>query len=269
MNDATKSICEIEKISFVAHKSISTKKFTTCRRCNQIFNFNNEFHEHIREHHVRKFVKSLNFRIFASKFTCKIKRKSTIVCSFVSFVSQKSFIFFVTSRNQIFSTKLILQFLSSKCSNFSIATYKIDSKFVKSAIVVCSFIFLFISAHISVRKHQKFHIQKFYLIVNDLNRMFVEKFKSFDLRQHYNRRFFQQSFDIRQFDSIKFHFIIENLFEMFNEKFKKKNLLKSQDNDFFFENVFQINRKLRFISSLQSIKNRRLIKIRKIQNRKI
>ena len=29
--------------------------------------------------------------------------------------------------------------------------------------------------------------------------MFVEKFKSFDLRQHHNRRLFQQNFDIRQY----------------------------------------------------------------------
>ena len=38
---------------------------------------------------------------------------------------------------------------------------------------------------------------------------------------------------------------------------------------FFFRNFSQNNRKLRFISNLQSIKNRWLFKIRKIQNRKI
>ena len=66
--------------------------------------------------------------------------------------------------------------------------------------------------------------------------MFHEKFKSFDLRQHHNRRSFSQRFDIRQFHflflSIKFHFIIETLFEMFVEKFKKKNLFQSQKNLF-------------------------------------
>ena len=73
--------------------------------------------------------------------------------------------------------------------------------------------------------------------MNDLSRMFDEKSKSFDLRQHHNRRFFQQSFDIRQSNSIKSHFIIENLFEMFNEKFKKKNLLQNQ-NDVSFREFF-------------------------------
>ena len=207
-----------------------------CKRCKQNFNFNNKFHKHIRQHHVRKSIKNFDFRIFTSEFACKIKKKSTIECFFVSFVS---FIFFATSRNQIFSTKIISQFLSSKCSNFSIATYKINSKSMKNAIVDCSFIFSSISSLDSIRKHQKFHIQKFYLIVNDLNRMFVENSKSFDLRQHHNRRFFSQNFDFRQLDrscsifSKKFHFIIENLFEMFDEKFKKKSLFQNQNNVFF------------------------------------
>ena len=67
-----------------------------CKFCKQNFKFNNKFHEHIREHHVRKSVKNLNFRIFVSEFTCKIKKKSTFICSFVSFVS---FIFFAISKS--------------------------------------------------------------------------------------------------------------------------------------------------------------------------
>ena len=58
--------------------------------------------------------------------------------------------------------------------------------------------------------------------MNDLSRMFDEKFKSFDLQQHQNRALSSRNFDIRQSYSIKFHLIIENLFEMYNEKFKKK-----------------------------------------------
>ena len=224
-NDIVESICEIQKNS------------ATCRRCNKIFNFNNKFHEHIREHHARKFVKSLNFRVLTSEFTCKIKEKSVFICSFVSFVSQKLFIFFATSRSQMFSTQTVTQFLSSKCSNLSIATYKISSKSMKSAIVVCSLIFSSIFST-SVRKHQKFHIQKFYLIVNDLKRTFVEKHKSFDLQQHQNRCRFSQNFDFRQLDrsclifSKKFYLIIEDLSEMFDGKFKKKNLFQSQNNVF-------------------------------------
>ena len=171
-------------------KKLSIQQFVCariCRRCKQNFNSNNKFHEHIREHHARKFVENLNFRTFASEFTNDIKKKSTFVCSLVSFI------------------------------------------------------FSFISLHCSVRKHQEFYIQKFYLIVNDLSRMFVEKFKSFDLRQHYNRHFFQQNFDVRQFRSIKFDLIIENLFEMFDRKFRKKNLFQNQNNVFFqISNQMQI-----------------------------
>ena len=203
---------------------------TICKRCKQNFNFNNKFHEYIREHHVRKSVQSLNFKIFASKLTCKIKKKSIFICSFVSFVSQKSFIFFATSRNQIFSTKIISQFLLSKCSNFSIATHKISSKLKKKLSISCSFIFSLSSSRILVRNHQKFHIQNFYLIMNDL-------------QQHYNRRFFSQSFDVRQFRfafSKRFHLIIENLFEMFDKKFRKTNLFQSRNNVFFL-NIFKSN----------------------------
>ena len=75
--------------------------------------------------------------------------------------------------------------------------------------------------------------------MNDLSRMFYEKFKSFDLRQHHNRRNFSQTLDIRQFYfssfSIKSHLIVENLCEMFDEKFKRKNLSQNQKNVSFRE----------------------------------
>ena len=240
--------------------SKSMKKFSIqqivcariCKRCKQNFNFNNKFHEHIREHHVRKSVKSLNFRIFASEIAYKIKKKSTIVCLFVSF---DSFIFFATSKS-IFCFASI----SSKCSRFSIATFNITSKSMKKLSINCSFTFSISFSRTFVSKHQKS-----YLIIDDLNRMFVENFKSFDLRQHHNRRFFSQSFDFCQFDrscsifSKKFHLIIENLFEMFDEKFKKKIYFKIKTTCFFKH--FQIKCKSSFISNLQSIKSRRLIKI--------
>ena len=141
-------------------------------------------------------------------------------CSFIF-----SFIFFATSRNQIFSTKTVSRFVSSN-SNFSIATHKITSNSMKKLSI--TFFRTFVSKH-----------QKFYLILNDLNCMFVEKFKSFDLRQHYNCRFFQQNFDIRQFRSIKFHFIVKHLFEMFDKKFKKKFFFKSKQR--IFSNIFKSN----------------------------
>ena len=231
------SICLNLSITTSEIKSKSTKRSTTCRRCNKIFNFNNKFHKHIREHHVRKFVKNLNLRILTSKLTYKIIEKSTDIRSFASFISQKSSIFSATSRSQKFWFSTIFEsVIASTRSSLSIASYKISSKSMKSAIVNCSFIFSSTSSYISVRKHQKFRIQKFYLIMNDLHHMFAEKSTSFDLQQHQNRCRSSQNFDFRQFDrsrstsSKKSYLTIENLSEMFDEKFRRKSLFSDQNN---------------------------------------
>ena len=189
--NAVNFVCKIEKTTK------STKESATCRRCNQIFNFNNKFHEHIREHHARKIVKNLNFRVFTSEFAYKIIEKSTNIRSSISSVSQKSFIFFATSRSQSIWFFIIFEsIIASTRSCFFFATFEIASKRKEIATFKCSLI-SFTFSQKSIRKHQKFHIQKFYLIANDLSRIFAEKSKSFDLRQHHNRRSFQQSFDIR------------------------------------------------------------------------
>ena len=159
------------------------------RHNKQNFNFNNKFHEHIRQHHVRKSIKNFNFRVFASKSTCTIKKKSIFICSFVSFVS---FIFFATFTS-------IFESILSKCSHFSIATLNITSKSMKK-LSINSFTFTISSFRTSVRKHQEFHIQKFYFIIDDLIRMFREKFKSFDLRQYQKKLFFRNV-------SILIHFV--------------------------------------------------------------
>ena len=147
-----------------------------CRRCKQNFNFNNKFHEHIRQHHVRKSVKSSDFRVSTSESTCKIRKKSTFICSFVSFVSSISF---ATSTS-------ISESISSKCSNLSIATFNFTSKSIKK--LSASLFRTFVSKH-----------QKFYFIIDDLIRMFHEKSKSFDLCQHQKSFVFSQSDDIRSF----------------------------------------------------------------------
>ena len=207
----------------------------TCKRCKQNFNFNNKFHEHIRQHHARKSVKDFVFRVFTFEFAYKIVEKSTDICSSVS--QSASFISFATSRSQIFSAKIVSRFISSNDSNFSIATHKITSKFVKIA-SINDFFTQFATFSSMFRKS----ISKSHFTIHDLFRMFVEKFKSLNLRQHHNRRFSQQNFDIRQFRSIKSHLIIENLFEMFDEKFRKKNLFQNQNNVSFqtFSNQMRI-----------------------------
>ena len=81
---------------------------TICKRCNQIFNFNNKFHEHIRQHHARKSVKSSDFRVFALESTFKVIEKSAVFCSFASLTSQSvSSTFSATSRSSIFSAKIV------------------------------------------------------------------------------------------------------------------------------------------------------------------
>ena len=200
--NAVNLVCEIEETSLVVFRTIillkrsnlssstleikseSTKRLATCRRCNQIFNFNNKFHEHIRQHHVRKSVKSFDFRVFALESAYKFVEKLSVNCSFTS--------------------------------SFS-------------------------SSQISVRNLHEFHIQKSHFIMNDLSRMFAEKFSSFDLQRHQSRRFSSKSFDLRQSSrscfstSTKSYFTIENLFEMFDEKIRKNNLFQSQKNVSFRE----------------------------------
>ena len=215
--------------STLENRSESTKKSTTCRRCNQIFNFNNKLHEHIRQHHARKSIKSSSLSVSTLESAYKIAKKSTIICSTTSFASQKSPIFSITSRSQKFWSSIIFEsVIASTRSCLFFATLEIASKRKKIATFKCSFT-SFTFSQKSVRKHQDAHFQKSYFIMNDLSRMFDEKSKSFDLRQHHNRRSSQQSFDIRQFDSIKSYLTIENLFEMFNEKFRRKSLLQSQN----------------------------------------
>ena len=104
----------------------------------------------------------------------KIKKKSTIICSFVLFVSSS----FSTTFTSIF------QSISSKCSHFSIATFNITSKSMKK-LSINSFTFSISFFRTFVLKHQKF-----YLIIDNLIRMFHKKFESFDLSSHQKTSFF-------------------------------------------------------------------------------
>ena len=231
-NSASKSMKNASIQSIVCVRTI-------CKRCNQIFNFKNKFHEHIRQHHVRKSVKSSNFRVSTFESAYKIAEKSAITCSLISQFAQSTF--FATSRSQIFSTKMSSRFVSFRDSHLTIATFEITSKSMKKISINCLFTFSLSSFRTSIRKHREFHIQKSYFIMNDLSRMFDKKSKSLNLQQHSNRLFSSRKFDIRQFSQSNFstskksYLIIENLFEMFDEKFKRKSLFQNQKNVFFRE----------------------------------
>ena len=257
-----------------------------CKHCEQDFNFKNKLHDHIREQHTQK----SNFRIFTSESTYKTEKKSTIICLFVSLVSSS---FFATSRSQIFSSKIVSRFvsssdsnfpiathkftfkfmkksvpfassassiffatstsisesISSKCSNFFIATLNITSKSMKKLSVNCSFTFSISFFRTFVSKHS-------YLTIDNLIRMFREKFKSFDLQQHRKDFAFSQRFDIRSFRQSRFFSMHQSriiFYFMFaiNQKTSINQNLKSSNSKSFQQ--FTFAKTIRFVLFEKSI----------------
>ena len=199
-----------------------------CKRCKQSFNFNNKLHEHIRQHHARKPVKSSDLRALASGFTYKIAEKSAVTCPPAPHASSISS---ATPRSQISSAELDSRSVPSRDSHLTIATHRIAPELAESASATCPLTSSSSSSWISVRKHQESNTQKSYLTMDDLSRMFAEKPKPFDLPQHQNRSSSPQNFDICQpTSSKKSYLIIENLFKMFGERFRRKSIFQDQKN---------------------------------------
>ena len=203
-----------------------------CKRCkNKTIKFDNniKFHEHIRTRHVKKsksksaqqfvefvvsffisFVSSFRSIIFSfflsSKFlffsisTSEIVRErsenvsSKFVIESLAIFSKifSEFLSIETSKKSIFWTEIVSRsIVASKFSRFSIATSKSIYNILKKFAIRCSFV--------SSISFQTFTSSKFYLIVNDLFRMFVEKSNSFDLQRHQMRSSFSRDFDKRNF----------------------------------------------------------------------
>ena len=237
----------IFQLSTLEFESKSMKKFSIqqivcariCRRCKQSFNFNNKFHEHIRQHHARKQVKISDFRISISEYTYKIKKKSTIICSSVSFISFVSSTLFATSTS-------ISKFVSSTCSHFSVATFNITSKQTEIASMLttreftskrveiatfnCSFTF-------SISFFRTF-VSKSYFTIDDLIHMFREKFKSFDLCQHQKSFVSSQSDDIRSSRQTHQSQIIVYFLSAVNQKTSISQSLKSSNSKSFQQHTF-------------------------------
>ena len=179
----------------------------------------------------------------------KSKKKSIFICLFVSFVSQKSFISFATSRNQTFYFATIFKSMSSIRLNFSIALHEISSKRAKIATMLitrnftskrvefavfnCSFTF---STSLS-----RAFVSKSYFIIDDLIRMFREKSRSFDLRQYEKDFAFSQRFDIRSSrqsrSSYQSRIIVYFLFAI-NQKTSISQNLKSSNSKSFQQHTF-------------------------------
>ncbi|KAG6995732.1 hypothetical protein G7Y79_00042g078370 [Physcia stellaris] len=204
----------------------STERPATCRRCNRIFNSNNKLHDHIRKHHARKPVKSLNPQAPTPELTYKTIGNPASICPPAPLAPQKSPTPPATPRSQ----KSWFSQTASTRSDLPIATYKIIPKPAESVAAVSPLPPPSTPPHSPVRKHQEPHIQKSYLTANDLSRMFAGKSRPFGLRQHHNRHPSQQGSGIRQSCSVKPDLTIENLFEMFDEKSRRKGLFQGQNN---------------------------------------
>ena len=101
--------------------SESTEKSTTCRHCDETFNFKKSFREHKRVQHRRKSIENFFFSINTFNSMCEDEKKS--------FVTHVSFVSFAKSQNSIFeSAATFRSVFSSKRSNFSFSALETESK---------------------------------------------------------------------------------------------------------------------------------------------
>ena len=202
---------------------------TACKRCKQNFNSNNKLHEHIRQHHARKSVKSSDLRVSAPDSTYKTVEKSAVSCSITSQFAPPTPS--ATPRSQISSAEMDSRPVSPKGSHLTIATHRIAPELTESASATCPLTPPPSPPWTPVRKHQESYTQKSYLTMNDLSRMFAGKPKPFGLPQHQNRPPSPQNPGICQpTPSAKPHLTIENLSEMFGGKARRNSLFQGQMN---------------------------------------
>ena len=98
---------------------------TTCRHCDEIFNFKNSFRKHKSEQHSKKHFKNFRFENNAIYLICAIEKKSIVMNSFVSFELQIS----IATSKQKFEFAIIFEtIISSKKSHFLFIASKIVSK---------------------------------------------------------------------------------------------------------------------------------------------
>ena len=197
---AKKLMKQQKKIRLVKKR---TKKYT-CRRCKTIkFDNNIKFHEHIRIRHVKKSKTVVSFFLQISKSivsfsTFSVSSFESIIFSSLassklivesliefSFEISSEFLSIATSKKSISWAEIVSRsIVAFKFSRFSIATFKSMCKMLKNANIVCSF-----------TSSRTFTSSRFYLIVNDLYHMFVEKSSFFDLQRHQMRFSFSKIVD--------------------------------------------------------------------------
>ena len=233
---------EVEQARIAKKQKEARLTIFACRRCSVKFSSNTKFHQHICDHHTKKskFVVSSSSTSPASPPTSP--ESITILSDSPKSASQSKILFtFSTSSQSVFfsvdSLKSASQpkVLSISFSTFSTSIFssnfssKISSKPSSTAIKIS---LLSSSASEFVSKHSEntticpftppstsqksarmqptslYNLSsKFYLTVDDLFRMFVEKSKSIDLQQHQNYQFFSRIFDISKRDFMQMRII--------------------------------------------------------------
>ena len=147
-------------------KNVSNQKITNirtiCKLCEQNFNFNRKLYEHIRNYETLKLVKNSYFSINAINLICEIMKKSIVIDSSVS---QKSDIFFVTSKQKFEFVLIFETVVSFENSHFSFNASEIVSESMKNKLIQ----YFFISSKSSFSKifeseRQEISAQKFYFI---------------------------------------------------------------------------------------------------------
>ena len=210
-------------------EKIKTKTFF-CKRCFAKYFNNIKFHEHIRDHHTKKskFVVSSSFISFISFFI-------SFVTSFESTIFSESIIFlFDNSKFASQSKILFISFFSSfrsiiVSSKFLFITIKISflsnfaSEFVFKRLKNASFIFQkFVTMRSTFFFKSIFETSsKFYFIIKNLDRMFVEKNMKTKLFAIQNNFFSSNIFVFRQTRIILyFLFVVKSTkFEIFTSMY--------------------------------------------------
>ena len=174
----------------------------------------------------RKEDKSLTISSTISQTISTISFKTTTT----KFSISRSVTFSERSRNSSISLVIFATIASttSKRSHFSLFTFKFTSKFAKTASTTCSFSISLASSSLFRKSISKFHFT-----IDDLIRMFREKFNSFDLSQHQKRRFFSRSSDIFYQSRIIAYFL-----SAINQKTSISQNLKSSNSKNFQQSMF-------------------------------
>ena len=208
---------KIEEVRIAKKQEEVRLTIFACKRCFVKYFNNIKFHEHIRDHHAKKSksVVSNSITFSSISFHSIIFLLDTSNQVFISTTSSQSIValsstsFFLSFQSIIVLSNFSSNILSSVSSNRSLLS-NFASEFVFKRSESASSIFS--QKFVTMRSTSLFKSifktsSKFYLTIDDLFRMFVEKFKSIDLQQHQKHQFSSRVFDTSKRDLMKMRII--------------------------------------------------------------